>query len=141
MNLYIRIKDGQPFEHPILEENLISVFPDIDLNNLPDNFAKFERVQKRGREIYEVYEGVTYVWEGNIVKDFHNFRPMTEQEKQSQIKQAKDNWIESGGFKSWIFNEELFQFEPPYPAPDDGIYTWQEPKGWVKQPATEIPGV
>ena len=32
MELYIRIVDGKPFEHPILGDNFRSVFPDIDTN-------------------------------------------------------------------------------------------------------------
>jgi hypothetical protein len=44
MNLYIQIKDGQPFEHPIFEDNFIEAFPDVDINNLPFGFAKFRRI-------------------------------------------------------------------------------------------------
>jgi hypothetical protein len=45
MNLYIRLMDGKPFEHPIFEDNLIEAFPEIDLNNLPPNLARFNRIQ------------------------------------------------------------------------------------------------
>jgi hypothetical protein len=44
MNLYVQIKDGQPFEHPIFEDNFIEVFPDVDINNLPPEFARFKRI-------------------------------------------------------------------------------------------------
>jgi hypothetical protein len=44
MNLYIQIKDGQPFEHPIFEDNFIEAFPNVDINNLPLEFAKFRRI-------------------------------------------------------------------------------------------------
>ena len=44
MNLFIRIVDGQPFEHPIFEDNFKQAFPDVDLNNLPSEFLKFVRV-------------------------------------------------------------------------------------------------
>ena len=44
MNLYIRLIDGKPFEHPIFEDNLIEAFPEIDLNNLPPNIVKFNRI-------------------------------------------------------------------------------------------------
>jgi hypothetical protein len=44
MNLYIQIKDGQPFEHPIFEDNFIQAFPNVDINNLPLEFAKFRRI-------------------------------------------------------------------------------------------------
>lgn len=44
MNLYIQIREGQPYQHPILEDNLVQAFPGIDLNNLPPGFARFVRV-------------------------------------------------------------------------------------------------
>jgi hypothetical protein len=44
MNLYIQIKNGQPFEHPILEDNFIETFPNLDVNNLPPEFARFRRI-------------------------------------------------------------------------------------------------
>jgi hypothetical protein len=44
MQCIIRIVDGQPFEHPIVMENFYTAFPHIDVNNLPPEFAKFERL-------------------------------------------------------------------------------------------------
>jgi len=44
MNLYIRIKDGQPFEHPILEENAHQAWPDVNFTLLPDWLARFRRI-------------------------------------------------------------------------------------------------
>jgi hypothetical protein len=32
-------------------------------------------------DTYEVYEGVTYQWFDDIVKDVHNVRPMTDEER------------------------------------------------------------
>jgi hypothetical protein len=44
MQCIIRIVDGQPFEHPIVMENFYTAFPHIDVDNLPPEFAKFERL-------------------------------------------------------------------------------------------------
>jgi hypothetical protein len=44
MNLYIQVREGQPWQHPILEDNLVQAFPGIDLNNLPPGFARFLRI-------------------------------------------------------------------------------------------------
>lgn len=44
MNLYIQIRNGQTFHHPIFEDNFIQAFPDIDINNLPPEFARFRRI-------------------------------------------------------------------------------------------------
>jgi hypothetical protein len=46
MNLYIQIQDGQPWQHPLLEDNVLQAWPGIDLNNLPSNLAKFRRFQQ-----------------------------------------------------------------------------------------------
>lgn len=46
MECIIRIVDGQPFEHPILMDNFMSAFPRADVNNLPPEFAKFERLEQ-----------------------------------------------------------------------------------------------
>ena len=79
--MFIQIKDGQPHEHPIMDWNFREAFPDIDIDNLPSQFANFERVEcdiEVG--LYEVAE-VSYQWVGNAVKDVWSKRPMTNEEK------------------------------------------------------------
>lgn len=46
MNLYIQIQDGKPWQHPLLEDNVLQAWPEIDLNNLPANLARFRRHQQ-----------------------------------------------------------------------------------------------
>ena len=103
MELYIRIKDGQPFEHPILGDNFRQAFPDVDTDNLPSTFARFERIEQPTIGVYEVYEGVSYEWIDGIVKDIHHVRSMTEQERQAKIDVVKASFTpdEDG----WIFDE------------------------------------
>jgi hypothetical protein len=131
--LYIRIKDGQPFEHPILGGNFRQAFPSVDTNNLPPEFARFERIEPPTPGVYEVYEGVTYEWIGGIVKDVHHIRQMTEQEKQATQDAVKAAWAEKG-FASWMFDEETCSFKPPVPYPDDvKMYRWDEATtSWVE---------
>jgi hypothetical protein len=81
LELYIQIRNGQPHEHPIFADNFREAFPDVDTENLPDTFAKFIRVDQPAIDIYEVYEGVTYQWFDDVVKDVHSVRPMTEEER------------------------------------------------------------
>ena len=81
LELYIQIRDGQPHEHPIFADNFRAAFPDIDTENLPETFAKFIRVAAPVPDTYEVYEGVTYQWFDDIVKDVHSIRPMTDEER------------------------------------------------------------
>jgi hypothetical protein len=71
MKLFIKIKDGQPFEHPIIESNFRQAFPNIDVDNLPSEFARFVRVQKpepdEGKHI--VHAECRYEWAGDEVTD------------------------------------------------------------------------
>lgn len=133
MELYIRIKDGQPFEHPILGDNFRQAFPDIDVNNLPSNFARFNRIPEPIAGVYEVCDGCTYEWDGDTVTDVHHVRAMTAEEKTAKQNEAKALWAESG-YPSWIFNEETCCFNAPVEYPQDGKpYRWDEPTvSWVE---------
>ena len=126
MNLYIRINQNKPVDHPIVEDNFIQAFPEIDISNLPNNFARFERIDIPEVGVYQIYEGVVYDWEDGVVKDVHKIRDMTQEEILSFQNQVKSDW-ESTGFASWIFNEETCSFDPPTPYPDgDNSYIWNE---------------
>lgn len=91
MKLFIQVRDGQPWEHPILPDNLLQAFPGIDLNNLPKGFAPFIRVQRPGLDAMPVgdlevaectyqldTDGITY-------KDVWSVREMTIAEKTKTI--------------------------------------------------------
>ena len=105
MELYIRIIDGQPFEHPILGDNFCQAFPDVDINNLPSTFARFERIEPPSCGVYQVYEGVTYEWIDGIVKDVHHVRSMTEQERQAKINELKTSFTPTED--GWVFDENM----------------------------------
>lgn len=85
LELYIQIRDGQPYEHPIFADNFRQAFPDVDTENLPlDRFAKFIRVKiPREPEAYEIAER-TYQWVDGVVKDVWDIRPMTDAERQAK---------------------------------------------------------
>ena len=133
MELYIRIKDSQPFEHPIIGDNFRQAFPDIDTNNLPPTFARFTRLPEPALSVYELCEGCTYEWDGDIVTDVHHVRAMTAEEKTAKQDEAKAIWAENG-YASWVFNEETCSFDPPTPYPEDGKqYRWDEATiSWVE---------
>ncbi len=133
MNLYIQLQNGEPVNHPIMEDNLTQAFPEMDLNNLPDTFARFERVVPTMLGTYEINEGSTYEWADGIVKDVHHRRAMTEEERTAKQDTVKAEW-QQNGFASWTFNEDQCQFEAPVPYPEDGkFYVWDEPTvAWVE---------
>jgi hypothetical protein len=81
MELFIQVRDGVPYEHPILGDNFRQAFPDVDTSNLPAGFAAFVRVPPPDIGEFEVYEGVTYEFVGGVVMDVHHVRPMTPEER------------------------------------------------------------
>jgi hypothetical protein len=135
MELYIRIKDGQPFEHPIFGDNFRQAFPDVDVNNLPPEFAKFERVERPKLGVYEIlsFNEPTYELIDGVYKDVWHKRDMVAEEITAKQQAVKDAWA-SNGFASWVFNETTCAFEAPTPMPTDGkIYRWDEPiTSWIE---------
>jgi hypothetical protein len=80
--LFIKLKDGQPIDHPIALTNFMLVFPQVDLNNPGPDFAKFVRVNRSEVDKYEVITGdPTYQWVGDVIKDVWPTRPMTDEER------------------------------------------------------------
>lgn len=138
MRLIIKVKDGEPFEHPMTEKNFKAAFPEVDIDNLPASFAWFVRVVPEVG-MYEVNEGCAYQWDGDVVKDVWNVRPMTPEEKQAKIN-ATVAWWESQPDRplSWVFDEDTCAFIPPIPNPNDGKqYIWDEnTQQWVLAPET-----
>lgn len=156
MELFIRIKNGQPFEHPIHGDNFCLAFPHVDVNNLPPEFARFERVERPELGEHEVLDPAepTYELVNNIYKDVWHKRDMTQEEKNT-VKQAKiaayrQAWAllpHRENFSAWILNEETILYEPPIPRPkpdqtklDAGIYTmWcGADANWKDSPAKPV---
>lgn len=133
MNLYLRVENGIPIGHPIVESNLLEIYPSIDLENLPEDLVKFERVTAKVG-VYEVYVNTTYELVNGVWKDVHNIRPMTTEEKTLKKNIVKQTWTNTVNFNSWIFSEELCQFIPPVTMPSDGKkYLWnEETVNWVE---------
>lgn len=76
MELFIEMRDGVPYGHPILEENFREVYPNIDTQNLPLNFARFVRTAPPSRVgMFEVEES-TYQVIGDVVTDVWTIRPL-----------------------------------------------------------------
>lgn len=134
MRCFIKIKDGQPVDHPIIEPNFREAFPEINTENLPPEFAEFIRHPQPEIGVYEVYQGVEYQWIDGKVQDVHLVREMIQSEKDEKIRLTKEQWTNGGGFASWIFNETECRFDPPVPYPEgDEIMVWDEPTlSWIR---------
>lgn len=133
-DLYIRMVNGRPVDHPMVRSNVESAFPDVDFDNLPDWLARFERIEKPKAGIYEVVNGPIYLTDGDVVKDQWILRPMTEDEKTISQTMVRQNFALDNAHKTtWVFSEEKNCFVPPVPYPaDGGAYEWVEAaQQWV----------
>ena len=134
MKLYIKLENGQPVDHPITHENFVQAFPDIDTNNLPENFIEFVRVPHPSNlDLYEVYDGVHYEIINGVCTDVHTVHTMTDEERTAKQNQVKEDWAKNG-YPSWIFDERTCSFESPLgsPPPDGKAYIWDEATiSWV----------
>lgn len=126
MELVIKIQNGNPIDHPILLENFKQAYPNIDTNNLPSDFAWFQRVSKPKMGPYVKNLTSSYEFDGNVVKDIWLIEEMSLEEKANLQNKVKAEW-ENTGYNSWFFNEITCSFDPPIPYPTDGKkYEWNE---------------
>ena len=91
MKCIIRIVDGQPFEHPIIVDNFIQAFPDVDINaQLPDGFAWFERKYRPEIQSHEVFvnEHSYYEFDGAVWTDVWHVRDKTQEELRAEATES-----------------------------------------------------
>ena len=110
MEFFIKIVDGQPFEHPILGDNFREAYPDIDTANLPSNFARFERVEQPVINKFQVVEGPVYQWVNGVVKDVWSVREMNDAER-AQVIQQEVNFANELHQETIIFVQNSFAKE------------------------------
>ena len=115
MRYFIKLENGMPVDHPILESNFIRAFPRIDVGNLPPEFARFVRIEPPLVGTFQVYEGATYEWDGDVVTDVHHIREMTAGERYLLIERLKSNRPN----EKWVWSEETLSWIPPA-IPDTG---------------------
>lgn len=135
MELFIRLENGQPVDHPIHKANFIDAFPDIDLNNLPSNYVRFERIIQPKLGPYEKNQTLQYqLGSDGVCRDVWNCEQMTAEERLAKQNEVKADWQSSGTtFVSWVFDETLCEYVAPIPYPSDGLlYRWDEPTlAWI----------
>ena len=132
--LYIRIKNGLPFEHPIFADNFKEAFPEMYANNLRSEFVQFVRIPMPILNVYEILEGTTYELQNEVYTDVHHVREMTELEKIEKQNTIKNSWQLRNGYASWVFDELICDFKPPIEYPQDNKqYQWDESVvNWVE---------
>jgi len=121
MQLFIQLRNGQPFEHPIMADNFYQAFPDLDENNLPPEFAKFEKPELPTIDIFEIVDGSSYVMQANgVVREVWNVRPMTDNEKAERIQDAVSQIETAIAFHKQFAAIELAK------ATGEAATSWQE---------------
>ena len=143
MNCYIRMLNGAPSEHPIVRLNMSQAFPDMDLDNLPPEFAKFIRIEAPALGVYEKNQTVAYeLVEGmaGTYTDVFYSEPMTAEEITTKQDAVKAEWAISG-FASWTFNEAICDYDAPVAMPEDGgPYYWiEDTTSWDTMPFPRVP--
>jgi hypothetical protein len=150
LEFLIEIKNGKPYGHPIAISNFRCLYPDIDINNLPNNYARFNHIKRpNADEIDKLYpylyfsDEPTYRWFGTIVIQDWNIRPMTKKEILEKQTNVKNQWYDDP-FNSlrWTFDEKTCSFVPPVPFPKDyheKRYRWEdETHSWQLTPLDPI---
>ena len=134
MKLYIKLNNGSPVDHPILEDNLLQTFPGIDLSS-SEEYKEFVRKPRPTIGVYEVIDNITYGKENEVYTDVYNIREMTAQEKLEKQNETKQNFA-STGWVSWTFDENTCSHIPPIAHPEvvPGIeWFWSENVGnWLE---------
>lgn len=143
MNTFIQVRNGVPYEHPLMIENMRQLFPDHDLETAPDGFAKFTRTARPTLDPYEKIDaskgysgcGLTYEPTSDGYEDIWHIINMTQTEKQEKIR----NTIKPRFHDSFVFDEPTCQWNPPvaYPVdisdPDAAIYAWRDSDtSWIE---------
>jgi len=125
-DLYIKIKNRLPVDHPLTESNLRLVDSNFDESLANGAYMKFERsIFAEAMGVYEVCECFYYM-DNDVVKEKFVVRPMTTDEKTKKQQIEKERWSENG-YSSWIFDEDFCVFKPPIEYPNDGKkYVWDE---------------
>jgi hypothetical protein len=141
MELFIRIANGVTVGNPIMGDNFREALPDIDVDNLPPEFARFVRVERPVLGTYQVFvqENPAHELVGGVWTDVWHVRDMTAEEKAAKQQPIKDKWDaipNKENYLAWTFNEDLLIYEPPVPQPIDGKrYIWQGTTNtWVEVP-------
>ena len=80
--LYIRIENGKPVDHPIAGWNLRMFYPDLNPENPPKGFERFTRMEAPELGEYDVMVGVEYAKSNYGWQDKYIIREMTDRERE-----------------------------------------------------------
>jgi hypothetical protein len=88
-NLYIKIVDGQPIDHPVSEINLIQVYESKE--NIPPEYKPFMRTIHPIRPSHYVKPACSYREIGGVWQDYWEFVDLPEDEAQAKEQELIDH--------------------------------------------------
>lgn len=128
MDLYIRIENGQPVNHPALKENLVHAFGCV-----PSSWVPFTRIEQPAELLTSPFQiavnTYTMSLDGTSCSDNWSAIEMTELEKNSLISTTQAN----PPGPNITLDVNTLQWIANIPEPTDGKkYYWSYPLGdWV----------
>jgi hypothetical protein len=129
MKLYIELKNGQPINHPMLQSNMEMIYPVMNLQNLPENFCEFVRVDAPVPKWDEVVEGPEYKIIDGICYDVWTVNKISDEKRQQML----DELAASNPYPSWTVDTVNYNLIPPTPYPEEGAWVWnEETVSWVE---------
>jgi hypothetical protein len=134
MRCYIRVADGQVVGNPVVAENMLQAFPGIDLNNLPEGWAPFDRYAPPDDLLTSLTQVpvCTYMLSSDGVtwQDVWTAREMTDEERSAAY---AEKLAAGSKFPNLTLSAATLVWEPNTPMPTDGkTYRWKWTTGeWV----------
>jgi hypothetical protein len=107
MKFFIKVENGLPVDHPIKENNFKIAFPDIDINNLPENFMEFERIQPPEITVFQKINR-NYELVNGKYKDVYTVEELSSFEKNKILDELRD----APHIDLWEFDESLPGYRP-----------------------------
>jgi hypothetical protein len=144
MNLYIQINDGQPVNHPVLMDNLVS-----SLGCIPNDWEQFIRIPCPQLGPYQVLESETptYQKQFGYWMDVWAIRDMTAEEKtakQQAVIDAFRSREQAENWAAWNLNETTCMMEPPISRPvvPEGttVFWCGAENNWKEAPSYPVDG-
>ena len=94
MNLLIKMENGQPIDHPIMEDNARQAWTELDFNNLPEWLSRFRRRAQPSPEempvgIFQRAKCTYVIASDGVVEDSWSVEDMTAEEQQVLTRQRR----------------------------------------------------
>lgn len=125
----IKIRNGAPHGDPFIWSNYHLAFPEMDIDNLPDNYMEYFPQKYTQAHPHDKKTGYTYEIQDGVVKQVFQTTRMEGTELEEYHTQVKSDWYAETEYNSWNYDANTSIFYPPTPYPEDdpdNEYEWNE---------------